>query len=159
MFYSNNLPVSTTANLSFDNSNSFSKPGSPEIKNVFNGIFTNDYTIDYDITWAETEVAFVIGNYSGLRMEDMATLTLADNVVLKFDESSNFDIRSDVSSIINYNGNGVFFTSIKDDSLKGDANGDGGSSAPAIGDWDGVIIDDGPLTYAGWPNILFAANP
>jgi hypothetical protein len=62
------------------------------------------------------------------------------------------------SSIVNYNGSGVFFTSYKDDTYKGDTNADGLASAPAANDWGGIY--DNTLSipnpyYFGWGNILY----
>jgi hypothetical protein len=54
--------------------------------------------------------------------------------------------------LINYNGEGVFFTSFRDDSLKGDSNGDGDVTTPADGDWQGIYYSG---DYFSWPNILY----
>jgi hypothetical protein len=40
-------------------------------------------------------------------------------------------------------GNRVRVTSIKDDTIAGDTNGDGGASSPAPGDWAAVFLDNG----------------
>jgi hypothetical protein len=155
VFYGNDVPVSADANFSFDDSNVFHNPDDISETNQMNGIFTDSYTIDGHVSWLETEVAFVVANGSALRIEDLATLTLGADVVIKVVEGSQIDLKDDATKIINYNGAGVFFTSIFDDSLKGDTNGDGNQTSPSVGDWDGIIIDHGPLEYASWPNILY----
>lgn len=158
IFYSNILPMSIKANLSIDNSNSFSKPGDNSIINQMNGIFTNDYFIDKHVSWTETEVAFVIGNGSSLRIDDNSSLSLGVDVVLKVVEGSAIDLINTEGKINNHNGVGVYFTSIRDDSKKGDTNGDGNETFPVDGDWDGVIIDHAPIEYAKWDNILYAGG-
>lgn len=156
IFYGNEVPVSMDADFSLDDSNIFHNPANLSETNLINGIFTDSYTIDVDVVWQETEVAFVVANGSGLRIEDGVTLTLGNEVVLKITENSKIDLVDNPGKIINYNGQGVYFTSFLDDTLKGDTNGDGAQTSPSTGDWQGVIIDHGPITYASWPNIRYA---
>ncbi len=62
------------------------------------------------------------------------------------------------SALVNYDGAGVFLTSIRDDSKLGDTNGDGSTTSPGKGDWDG-IYDNDASTYLSRTNILYASYP
>jgi hypothetical protein len=151
-FYDNVLPLTISCNMSLDNSNSFSKSGAT---NTMNGIFVAGTSINNNVKWEETEVAFVMTSTSSQINSDKV-LTLGNNVVLKFVNKGNLSLGSGVSSLVNYNGSGVWFTSIKDDELKGDTNGDGSFSSPNIADWGGIFLNEGEGGYANWNNIKYS---
>ncbi len=152
-FYGNKVPLTINAEMSIDNTNSFSNEG---LSNICNGIFVNGENIDCNVSWTENEIAFVITS-SDLKIGVGETLTLGDNVVLKFCENSSMTVLSGEDGLINHNGNGVFFTSIKDDEHKGDTNGDGNATEPRNADWTGIYLDCWKATYgyAQWDNILY----
>ncbi len=150
-FYDNLLPLSVDITYSMDDSNVFHNPSNPSQTNQYNGIFVE--TVDEfktAISWAETEVAFVI-NDNDLIVESGASLTLANNVVLKFTYASRI---KHFNNIINYDGTGVAFTSFKDDTLKGDTNGDGDVTDPNYLDWDGIGNEITGYDE-DWPNIYY----
>jgi len=150
LFYDNVIPLSIGDEYSIDDSNMFSYLSQT---NTYNGIFYNTTdNITINLTWAETEVAFVIDDNQ--LIIDGAVLTLGNNVVLKFTIGSNLSLWDDTSNLANYNGNGVYFTSFRDDNLKGDTNGDGSATSEANDDWLG-IYNNGTSTYMAWPNILY----
>jgi hypothetical protein len=156
LFYDNTLPFSISPVINIDDSNTFH---SGSDTNTYNGIFLrSSYDFDIDITWAEIEVAFVIDD-GDLWINSGAHLTLANNVVLKFTTGSILLLQSGSSALVNHNGAGINFTSFKDDSLKGDTNGNGNTS-PATGDWGGIYDDTspGPNYYFGWSNILYDSH-
>jgi hypothetical protein len=151
-FYDNVVPLSINANYDLDDSNTF-QDESGTVTNTYNAIFCNT-DIGSNRSWGETDVAFVIS--SGFFSIDTGiTLSLADNVVLKFTNGSRLMIEDGDRGLINHDGGGVHFTSFRDDSLKGDSNGDGDVTSPAEGDWQGVYYSG---DYYSWPNIHFDSH-
>lgn len=162
-FFDNGHPVIIGVASDFDNSSLFHNPANPSETNLCNGIFVDcaDVTAA-NATWSATEVAYVLGGWSGNSwyMPTTVKRTLGDNVVLKFHRGPStvgfaFYIPSGVSQLVNYSGPGVEFTAYEDDSRKGDTNGDGASNGVA-GSWEGIETS-GPNWY-GWSNIHFSAH-
>ncbi len=163
-FYDNGHPVTIGISTNFDNSNTFHNPSDASQTNICNGIFV-DCVHAHDqastMTWSETEVAFVLGGWTGnswaFDISPDKVLVLGDSVVLKFathNPTPGFSILipSGDIQIQNHDGPGVFFTAYNDDSLKGDTNGDGPSTSHD-GYWAGIYMA-GPNWFA-WPNILY----
>ncbi len=156
-FYGNIIPLSIDTTYSLDDSNFFESLDS-SLSNTMNGVFVySSDDIESPISWGETEVAFVI-NDNDLWVEDGATLTLANNVVIKFTSGSGLVLDDGGSAIVNHGGTGVYFTSFKHDTHKGDTNGDDSATSPGIDDWGGIY--DNSLTipspyFFTWSNILY----
>lgn len=150
VFYNNELPLTIFSEINIDNTNSFYKSGNG---NTMNGIFVSG-NIGKNTIWQETEVAYVITSFD-LQIYEGNSLVLGDNVVVKFVEDSRLNLIGGESVMENYDGDGVHFTSIKDDTRKGDTNGDLSSSTPAEADWLGIFLDDYKGGYADWPNIHY----
>ncbi len=157
VFYGNVRPLSIGTAHSLDNSNVFHNPSNMDEINTYNGIFVETIDeISTAISWQETEVPFVIDDndfwiYSG------GSLTLANNVVLKFRPGSAMVLDGGEGDIINHDGLGVYFTSYKDDARKGDTNGDEDATVPSVGDWLG-IHDNFTSVDLSWPNMLYYSN-
>ena len=152
-FYSNIRPLSISTHFNLDNSNIFHNPSNSAQINQFNGIFVYSDHISVARTWAETEVPFVIDD-NDWWINNNGTLVLSNNVILKFTPGSEMVLQGGVASISNYNGSGVYFTSIKDDAHGGDTNGDGNITSPGNSDWGGIYNDMTSL-YLTWGNILY----
>jgi len=153
-FYANNLPFSIGDSFDIDDSNLFSSPDGA-VKNTCNGIFygKNNH-ITENVTWLETEVAFAV-DYPDLWITGNSTLTLGDNVALKFYPDTRLTVEGG-SSISNHEGLNVLFTSYRDDTIKGDTNGDGKSTCAEC-DWDGIRDDFNDLFF-NWININYDSH-
>ena len=141
-----------------DDSNVFHNPDDPSQTNTYNGIFVDSFGgIANDRTWEATEVAFVIDD-NDFWIDSGGTLTLADNVVLKFRPSSELVLDRGASDLVNHDGTGVYFTSYKDDTRKGDTNGDDTTTAPGKDDWIGIYDNAVPIPgpyHFTWGNIWY----
>jgi hypothetical protein len=149
-FYDNSIPFMISGKFSVDDSNVFHDPANSATTNTYNGIFFtgNSANYLYTITLQETEVPFVIAG--DIFVPVSYTLTLGNNVVFKFSgASSKLTING---SLNNMSGTGVYFTSINDDTLKGNTNNM--SSSGASNDWLGIRDNTG--TYMSLGNILYA---
>ncbi len=153
-FYNNTVPLSINGHISIDNSNTFVNLNDTLQTNKYNGIFVHGQDIlEYHTVWEETEVAYVI-QYDGFEIWDNFSLTFGNNVVLKFFTNAMLDVQMG-AELVNAQGTGVFFTSFKDDSLKGDTNGDGNGTTANPNDWLGIYKGS---TFYTWGNILHSKN-
>jgi len=152
VFYNNVKPLLINGSISLDSSNTFHNLENPSQSNIKNGIFvSSSFNIEGNISWEETEVPFVLS--AELQIESSNSLTLADNVILKFNDGS---IWYQGDNLINFDGSGVWFTSYKDDEHGGDTNGDAGNTVPADGDWNGIYnAGANPEYWEIWDNILY----
>ncbi len=159
IFYDNVRPLSIMADMSVPDDQVFHDPDDASVTNQYNGIFveTINETTRANVSWQETEVPFVIDDNDWWIVSG-ASLTLGDNVVLKFRPGSELVLDEGPSSLINNDGTGVYFTSYKDDTKLGDTNGDGSVSSPVKGDWLG-IFDNSASFMLSWSNILYAQYP
>jgi hypothetical protein len=148
--------LSVGLEFNIDNTNIFHNPDETKVTNTYNGIFVETINeVHSHISWAETEVAFIIDD-NDWYINSGSSLTLSHDVVLKFRSGSTMVLADGLSSLVNHDGTGVYFTSYKDDNYKGDTNGDDSSTSPAIGDWEGIydndIVNPG---YLSCTNILY----
>lgn len=91
-------------------------------------------TISTNTTWAVTNSPYVI--QESVVVSDGVTLTIEPGVVVKFDLNGALTIYGGTLNVLGTAADKVYFTSIKDDSVSGDTNGDGGATVPQAGDWE-----------------------
>jgi hypothetical protein len=158
LFYNNTWPLAIPVNMSLDNSNRFTfdhdnNSATPALGNTYQAIWAEGSTIEGTINWAETEVPLCLTGR--VYVDPIGTLTVENNVAVKFASTSAGIFVEDGGT---FNDNGGFFTSWKDDAVKGDSNANGSANSPAAGDWEGIYfystsqyISDARITYAENP--------
>lgn len=95
-------------------------------------------TIDTNTTWAAGKVYVLTGD---ITVNQLTTLTIQPGAVIKINYDKGFTINGKLIA----NGsaqNPVYFTSIKDDSICGDTNGDSTASVPNTGDWRNIHFSE-----------------
>jgi len=108
-------------------------------------------SISSSTTWALADSPFEVT--SNVTVSSPATLTIEPGVVVKFDAGTNLTILDGATLTANGTTESpITVTSIKDDSVGGDLNGDGTATTPAPGDWDGIYI-------AGYKDGLGVVHP
>jgi hypothetical protein len=89
--------------------------------------------------WSTTDTAYALTGH--VTVPSGVTLIIDPGVVVKFGDNRLLGVNG-VLKIQGTSGNPVTLTSLKDDTLKGDTNGDGNATAPAAGSWGHVAFFD-----------------
>ncbi len=131
-----------------DNADSISLSGNHASGNGLNGVVLAG-SLSGAVNWAwdgGDTLPFVV--YGDVTVYEGASLTLAPGTVLKFR-----DCWTDLVVVGSLVANGtaetpVILTSLQDDSVGGDTNGDGSATSPVPGDWGGIQVT-GDATLGG----------
>jgi hypothetical protein len=156
-FYDNFNPVTVNTTFNVDDSNKFDNGAATgAVTNKHNAIFVAGCgDVTSSITWSATKVPYVIGDPTSAcnhaTVGGGATLTLGNNVVVKFFQGGSLSI--DQGGTLNQ-GTGDLFTSINDDTALGDTNGNAGVTSPSATDWAGISTNGTCSTSA--TNIHYA---
>lgn len=104
--------------------------------------------ITVDTTWTKAESPYIV--YDPIGIPAGVTLTIEPGVVVKMGQGGcncyvNFGISGTLIAGSASSDERVIFTSVYDDSVGGDSNGDGASTTPAAGDWRTIAVSGGTL--------------
>lgn len=130
------------------NSNNFSS-------NLNNGIYLYSQNIPANVyNWQNPGIPlFASGS---ITINAGATVNLSSGTILKFNSGSAFTV-SGILNAYGTSGSRIAFTSYKDDSLGGDTNGDGASSA-SPGDWYYMIVNSNGEIHLDYCDLLYAGG-
>jgi len=119
----------------------------------------NGNTAPCNVTWGISGSPYFVKN--SVTVASGCSLTIDPYVIVKFEFIQNLNI----SGTLNVNGQAgapVTFTSIYDDSIGGDTNGDGNATSPGLnvaffgGDWFGVHYNSGSLGSMSFSHVNYA---
>jgi parallel beta-helix repeat protein len=96
-------------------------------------------TLSQNDTWGSAYGTYVVDQ---LTVDAGITLTIDPGVVVKFLGAGHLTVNGTLVADASA-GSPITFTSLKDDTVGGDTNGDGGGSSPARGNWDRLIFASG----------------
>ncbi|MDA0348613.1 MAG: right-handed parallel beta-helix repeat-containing protein [Verrucomicrobia bacterium] len=102
-----------------------------------NAIVVDGTTIQEDQIWQEDQVYY---SNLGLTLNQDTTWTIAAGTRIKMGANRRLSIRGELVALGTAEGP-IQITSILDDSIGGDTNGDGAGTTPGPGNWDGIISE------------------
>ena len=133
--FSNNNSDVYLDGVNFTHSNNTSLSGS-------NRGFIINGTLPSDVVWTLDNMPYIVAN---VIVGSGRTLTIPPATVVKF-QSANSSLS--VAGTLNAIGTAtdkIYFTSLQDDTVGGDTNGDGSVSVPNRGDWLSIDVNGGTL--------------
>jgi RHS repeat-associated protein len=97
-------------------------------------------------TWSGSRVYQVTGNVT---VPSGVTLTIQPGAIVKFSANTGITVQAGGSLIANGTvAQPIYLTSINDDSVGGDTNGNGGATSPAAGDWGSIVLSGATASFS-----------
>ena len=121
--------------------------GTVDAKTVVNSNITSN------TTWSSAGSPYLIQN--NITVATGTTLTIGAGTVVKFAEQNGIRINGTLL-VKGTASKKVYFTSIKDDAVGGDSNGDGVATKPAAEDWKSIFFAPGSIGTMSYPVIRYA---
>jgi RHS repeat-associated protein len=114
--------------------------------------------ISTDTVWSAQGSPYVITN--GLSVSAGAALTLLPGTIVKFAPGSTAGLTVQGALLaLGTPAQPVVFTSLRDDSVGGDTNGDGGTTSPGRGDWTSIAVSyPGSMGYLDHADIRYGGG-
>ena len=102
-------------------------------------------TITANEMWSGLQIHQVNGN---ITVPSGVTLTIQPGSIVKFSANTGITVQTGGTLIANGTvAQPIYFTSINDDSVGGDTNGDGNATSPAAGDWGSIVISSATASF------------
>lgn len=95
-----------------------------------------------DTIWHTSDLPFIVSRGALLWIPSNYTLTISPDSVIKFETSAHMIVEGRLA-VAGTKTARVYLTSLQDDSIAGDTNGDGSASAPGTGSWPGIAFFSG----------------
>jgi hypothetical protein len=108
-------------------------------------VVTHSFALAGNETWLGTSVHYVTRDVT---VPDGATLIIQPGAVVKFDWGVSINVEAGGSLVAQGSvAMPITFTSLEDDSVGGDTNGNGNATSPAAGDWNRIYVNGGQATF------------
>jgi len=166
----NNIFSNNGRTGSVDVSKSFVHSGNTSEDIDYKGFYMNG-TVSKDVVLSSGDLPYIT---QSLTIQNGGTLTLEPGLILKMDDYYSTGAIFALGGNLIAKGtpeNKIYFTSLKDDSVGGDTNGDGNATSPAPQDWSSIYLEAGAdvdfdnvtisyggyRTYSGWLTGIYSA--
>jgi len=141
----NTFANNTDASGSIAGNTIFSHSGNSDTTSGIRGFYMTG-SLNHDDIWTEDGIPYVIN--SDFSVSSGNKLTINEGAIIKFAYGAKFTVDGELEAM-GTTSDKIYFTSVKDDSVGGDTNGDGSATSPGSGDWNEIVISStGKATFS-----------